>query len=327
MHPPYPLPCRPRTPGPRPDPTGRPTARRITALVAATLLWTGAAAARPSDAPPDGPTARGPSTALPAPAPAPARTDAETEALVLPPLDDPEAEPQATGPTLPATRPAPSQDSDAPADADGWRAVRLPGKAATRYRRADHDGRAAWHAQADRSASLWRRPWVCPPQALGTVSFSWWVPALIGEARVDQRGRTDAPARLLFAFDGDSERLPLATRLKFELARALSGEEPPYATLAYVWDPVLPVDSVIVSPHSDRIRKIVVESGAAGLGRWRDHRRDLAADFRRAFGEAPGALRSVALMTDADNTGTQAQAWYGEVHLQTQDPATPDRRD
>lgn len=308
MHPPYPLPCRPLTPGPRPDLTGRPTARRITALVAASLLWTGAAAARSSDATPDAPPARSPSTAPASPA--------ETETLELPPLDDPEAEPQASGPAAPVASPAPPQDSDAPADADGWRAVRLPGKAVTRYRRADHDGRRAWHAQADRSASLWRRPLVCPPQDLGQLSFSWWVPALIHDARVDQRGRTDAPARLLLAFDGDHEGLPLATRLKFELARALSGEAPPYATLAYVWDPVLPVGSVIVSPHSDRIRKIVVESGVAGLGRWRDHRRDLAADFRLAFGEAPGALRSVALMTDGDNTGSQVQAWYGEVRLQ-----------
>jgi hypothetical protein len=43
--------------------------------------------------------------------------------------------------------------------------------------------------------------------------------------------------------------------------------------------------------------------------------RPLAADFRRAFGEDPGPLLSVGVMTDSDNTRSQARSWYGEVTL------------
>ena len=50
--------------------------------------------------------------------------------------------------------------------------------------------------------------------------------------------------------------------------------------------------------------------------RWRDHRRDLAADFRRAFGEAPGPLTSMAVMTDSDNNRASARTWYGPVLLE-----------
>jgi hypothetical protein len=75
------------------------------------------------------------------------------------------------------------------------------------------------------------------------------------------------------------------------------------------------VGSVIINPRSDRVRKIVVDSGAQHLRQWRDHRRDLAADFRLAFGEEPGALKSVALMSDSDNTRSSAMAWFGEVDL------------
>jgi hypothetical protein len=53
------------------------------------------------------------------------------------------------------------------------------------------------------------------------------------------------------------------------------------------------------------------------LRQWRDHRRDLAADFRLAFGEEPGPLQSIAVMTDTDNTGSSAQAWYGAITLHT----------
>jgi len=37
------------------------------------------------------------------------------------------------------------------------------------------------------------------------------------------------------------------------------------------------------------------------------------ADFVKAFGEAPGALLAIGIMTDTDNTRSEAQAWYGPV--------------
>lgn len=200
-------------------------------------------------------------------------------------------------------------------DADGWHEVHLPGKQATLYQRGSKDGRAALAAQSQASASLLRRHLSRTPEQLGEVSFSWWVQDLVAGANVAEPGLTDAPARVLFAFEGDVSRLPMRTRAQFELAQALTGERPPYATLVYVWDASLPVGSVIVNPRSDRVRKIVVDSGPGKLRQWRDHRRNLAADFRKAFGEDPGALASIAVMTDSDNTGTRAQSWYGPVEL------------
>jgi hypothetical protein len=203
-----------------------------------------------------------------------------------------------------------------PSDADRrWHAVTLPGKAATRYERVQKDGRPAVLAISDRSASLWRQHLEPPLAAPGEVSFSWWAQSLLEQASVADVDREDATARVVFGFGGDLARLPLRTRMSFDLAEALTGERPPYATLMYVWDATAPVGSVIVNPRSDRVRKIVVDSGPEGLRRWRDHRRDLSADFRRAFGEAPGPLRSVALMTDSDNTRGRARTWYGEVVL------------
>lgn len=199
--------------------------------------------------------------------------------------------------------------------ATGWHEVRLPGKASTRYQPAHKDGRDATAALSERSASLWRRHVRGTLVPVGEVSFSWWVQDLVAGANVAEQGLTDAPARVLFSFEGDTAKLPQRTRAMFELAEALTGERPPYATLVYVWDATLPVGTVIVNPRSDRVRKIVVDSGPAQLRRWRDHRRNLAADFRLAFGEEPGALASVGLMTDSDNTGSRAASWYGPIQF------------
>jgi head-tail adaptor len=82
-----------------------------------------------------------------------------------------------------------------------------------------------------------------------------------------------------------------------------------------VWDTQAPVGRLVVHPRSDRMRKIVVETGRDGLGQWRRYRRNLAADYRLAFGEAPGPLLAVAVMTDSDNTRSQLTTRYRDIVL------------
>ncbi len=214
-----------------------------------------------------------------------------------------------------ATPPPPAPA--APPDAGDWQPFALPGKALTRYEWADKDGRRAVMASADRSASMWRKRVVdTGAQKAGEVKFSWWVQDVVPSADLADMEQADAPVRVMFGFGGDIASLPLSTRMLFDLAQALTGEQPPYATLVYVWDPRLPVGTVVKNPRSDRIRNLVVDSGPEQLRRWRDHRRDLAADFRLVFGEEPGPLTTIALMTDSDNTRSKAKAWYGPVELQ-----------
>ena len=123
------------------------------------------------------------------------------------------------------------------------------------------------------------------------------------------------PQVAVLAFEGDRSRFTARDAALSELARALTGEELPYATLMYVWCNQRPAGTVIQSPRTDRIRKLVVESGPLRLNQWLDYERDIRADYERVFGEAPGALVGIAIMTDSDNTRSHAQAWYGPVRL------------
>jgi hypothetical protein len=196
-----------------------------------------------------------------------------------------------------------------------WQPLAIPGKQLTRYEWAEKEGRRAVMASSERSASMWRKRLKAGSQRAGEVHFSWWVQDLVPSADLADADLSDSPARVLFGFAGDVGSLPLRDRMMFDLVEALTGEQPPYATLGYVWDSKLPVGTVVHNPRTGRMRSIVVDSGPAQLRRWRDHQRDLVADFKLAFGEDPGTLTSIALMTDSDNTGSQARAWYGPVEL------------
>jgi hypothetical protein len=202
-----------------------------------------------------------------------------------------------------------------PATETDWHEVRLPGKRATEYTWEHFDGRRVMAARSEASASMMRRKLLVAPAPLGQLNFSWQVSELIAGADVSVAETEDAPAKVILAFGGDVAKLPMRTRMLFDLAEAVGGEAPPYATLIYVWDNQAAIGSVIINPRTDRIRKIVVDSGPEGLKRWRDHKRDVEADFRRAFGEEPGPLLAIAVMTDSDNTKSKSRAWYGPLSL------------
>jgi len=199
---------------------------------------------------------------------------------------------------------------------DGWQPFSLPGKRETRYSAGLTDEQWVLHARSERSASMLRRTLRIEPGQLGDVSFSWKVKTLVEGADVRESDSEDAPVRVMLAFDGDPAHLSQRTRMMFELMHSLSGEAPPFATLMYVWDNQAEPKSLVVNRRSDRVRKIVLESGPAHLGQWRNYRRDIRADYRLAFGEEPGALIGIAVMTDSDNTQSAAEAWYGEIRLE-----------
>lgn len=196
-----------------------------------------------------------------------------------------------------------------------WTHQRFPGKTPTRFSYARVDGRDTVSVRADASASMLRQVVRIEPQDLGRVRFSWKVPALIEQADLATRENDDAPVRVVLAFEGDRSRLSAKDAALSELALALTGEPMPYATLMYVWCNKRAPGTVVTSPRTDRIRKLVVESGAGRLNQWLDYERDVRADYERVFGEKPGALVGIGIMTDSDNTRSQARAWYGPLRL------------
>ena len=202
-----------------------------------------------------------------------------------------------------------------PVGGEPWQPFLLPGKRFVHFELVGRSDQPALSVQADRSVSILRRRFARAVADVGNIDFSWKVDGLPEGANLSEAEREDAPVRILLSFDGDRSKWSARNHRLSEMSRLLTGEELPYATLMYVWSNNDTPDSVVVNPRTDRIRKVVVESGPAQIGRWRKYRRDIRADFVRAFGEEPGPLRAVALMTDTDNTRSRLRAWYGPMTL------------
>ena len=78
---------------------------------------------------------------------------------------------------------------------------------------------------------------------------------------------------------------------------------------------MLPVGEIIANPFTDTTMMVAVNSGVTNTGEWVTVERDIVADYRKAFDREPPKLVGVAIMSDSDNTGASATAWYGDVSL------------
>jgi hypothetical protein len=189
------------------------------------------------------------------------------------------------------------------------------GKRPTVYRMSSAGQVTALEAYADGGATGLHRHIRVDPRRQSVLEWSWRVESLIPGADKRYARRDDSAARLVVAFHGDASKLDFEQRAKLRLIKAVTGQALPYAIIMYVWANEVPVEAIVPSPHFDRIRLIVVESGPAQLGQWLRYRRNVLDDYRRVYGEEPGDIVSVGVLTDADNTQHVAHAWYGDITL------------
>ena len=143
--------------------------------------------------------------------------------------------------------------------------------------------------------------------------------ALAGKVESARKAGDDYPARVYVAFAYQPERESVWERTKFEFYRAFYGEYPPGSVINYVWESRLPLETSYPNPYTARARMVVLRSGAEHAGRWVMERRDVLADYRRLFGIEPPRLVGVALMTDTDDTGERAEAWYDAITLRSRE--------
>ncbi|WP_167527586.1 DUF3047 domain-containing protein [Desulfosarcina alkanivorans] len=185
----------------------------------------------------------------------------------------------------------------------------------TRYALVEDNGRTVLRADSRASASGMVKKVDLDPADCPVLTWEWKISNTISKGNVKQKSGDDYAARIYITFARDPGHLSFFQRARTGAIKMLYGQTPPEAALAYVWGNRAEVGSVHPSPYTDRLQLIVVESGPDHLDRWRTARRNIADDFERAFGTDPPRISGIAVMSDTDNTGESATAWYGDIVL------------
>lgn len=189
-------------------------------------------------------------------------------------------------------------------DLDGWEEKRFKGR--TDYRAIEIDGVRALSAHSrDAASSLYRRMRIDLAQT-PYLHWSWRIEGTLGDLDETTRAGDDYPARVYVVVSGG---------LFSWSTRAVN----------YVWANRRPEGEIWPNAFTSNARMVAVRSGDALAGRWLRERRDVRADFQALFGADVRYVNAVAIMTDTDNSGGEAQAYYGDIHFAADDSATPVR--
>lgn len=87
-------------------------------------------------------------------------------------------------------------------------------------------------------------------------------------------------------------------------------------SINYIWANKLPQGEALPNAFTGNAIMLAVESGNGKAGEWVSERRDVRADYRRLFGSEPPPVGAIAIMTDTDQTGERALAWYDDLRLE-----------
>lgn len=143
------------------------------------------------------------------------------------------------------------------------------------------------------------------------LAWAWRVHQPVAGADISSKDGDDLPAKVCLSFDLALARVPFIERQLLRLARSRSSENLPAATLCWVWGGSALPGQLLDSPYTRRLRYIVLRAQGETLDTWFEESRDVAADFRRAFGDeaaVPPPLLAVIVGGDADNTGAGSVA-------------------
>ncbi|HXE97405.1 MAG TPA: DUF3047 domain-containing protein [Dongiaceae bacterium] len=170
-------------------------------------------------------------------------------------------------------------------------------KGSTDYLVQQDNGRTVVKAVSHAAASGMVRKIHFEPSQYRYLRWSWKIAHTIKDGDEKTKAGDDYAARLYVLFPGRY----------FWQMKAIN----------YIWANRLPMGEHVPNPFASNAKMLAVESGNGKAGQWVYEERDLLADYRLLFGADPEAADAIAIMTDTDNTGGNAEAWYGEISLST----------
>lgn len=154
------------------------------------------------------------------------------------------------------------------------------------------------------------------PKTHPMVSWSWMIERVLEKGNLRKKRGDDYPARIYITFEYDRSRLGLGDKIKLWAIETFTSYEIPLRAISYIWANKAPVGTVAPNPFTDWVQMIAVQSGNDQAGNWISERRNIYEDYKKAFGEEPGKITGVAIMTDTDNTGDSAVGYYGDISFE-----------
>ncbi|NOZ61379.1 MAG: DUF3047 domain-containing protein [Calditrichaeota bacterium] len=187
-----------------------------------------------------------------------------------------------------------SKDSQTSKGIDGWDEKSFVGR--TQYAVIQEDSNFVLRADADSAASGLYKKIKYDLKEFPFLSWRWKVVHLPEKGDVRYKETDDYGARVYVVFP---------KFLKWQTK-----------TISYIWANRLSPGKSHPNPWLPKnVVMIAVKSGTDDLGKWFAEKRNVYEDYKRLFGKEPPKVGAIALMSDSDNTGGKAEAFYDDFFV------------
>ena len=175
-----------------------------------------------------------------------------------------------------------------------WKSKEFKGR--TIYSVLEIDGNHILKAESNASASGLIYKYKYDPKEYPILTWRWQVDNIIQEGDATKKEKDDYPGRLYVIFP---HWFP-----------------PMSKTINYIWANKFPKGQHITSAYYLKDIMVAVESGEENIGKWIVVKRNVYEDFKSLFGGEPPEIGGIAIMTDTDNTGESATAYYDDIKIE-----------
>lgn len=198
----------------------------------------------------------------------------------------------------------------------GWKPLTFPKiPRHTGYKVESESGKFWLKAESHASASALARELQLDPNAYPILRWRWKVENIIQNGNELKKEGDDYAARIYVNFRYDPEKSSLWERTQYGLVYSMYGNYPPKGTINYIWANKLPRGRSMDNAYTSKAKMVAVESGTERVGEWVSEERNIYRDYIALFSGEPPLVSSIAIMTDTDNTGEKAVAYYGDLSL------------
>lgn len=182
----------------------------------------------------------------------------------------------------------------------GW--VEKKFKNATRYSIVAEAGGRVLKAESSNAASGLIFNIKFDPAEYPIITWRWKIKNILSKGDAAKKSGDDYAARVYVVFP---HWFPPKTK-----------------SLNYIWANRLPKGAGAPNQFFSNAAMIAVESGNENIGKWVTERRNILDDFKKAFGSDPPMAGAIAVMTDTDQTGESAVAYYDDIRIEAQPDGT-----
>ncbi|MFO7569855.1 MAG: DUF3047 domain-containing protein [Smithellaceae bacterium] len=147
------------------------------------------------------------------------------------------------------------------------------------------------------------------------IQWRWKVSNIYAAGDEKKKSGDDYPLRIYVVFKYNPDKAGVFEKAQYAAAKLIYGEYPPHSSLNYIWANKKYPEKILPNPFTAKAQMILLQKGPDRTGQWMDERVNALEDYRTAFGSDPPIEASIAIMSDADNTGEKATGFVDFIEV------------